>query len=104
MLNGIEEETSFYMQKKIIDIVNLMDKTRQKVKTNNSRIYSKDLIEVIFKQPYCKRKSLEEAGIAKRLTATKYLDELEKMGILKSIKVGKEKLYINIEFYKLLKE
>lgn len=103
MLNGIEE-TSFYMQKKIIDIVDLMYETKRKIKANNSKIYSKDLIEVIFAQPYCKIRFLEDAGIAKRLTATKYLNELEKMGIMKSIKIGKERLYINIEFYKLLKE
>ena len=68
------------------------------------KIYSKDLLEVIFKQPYCKIKFLEDAGIAKRLTASKYLQELESIGILRSKKVGKEKLYVNIKFYNLLKK
>ena len=47
---------------------------------------------------------LEKAKIAKKNTARKYLKELEELGILDSVKVGKEKLYVNIEFYKLLKE
>ena len=35
----------------------------------------------IFEQPYCKISFVERAGIAKRLTATKYLRDLEKAGI-----------------------
>jgi len=73
-------------------------------KSRVPKIYSKDLLEILFQQPYSKIKSLENAGIAKRLTATKYLNELEKLGILQSVKVGKEKLYVNIDFFKLLKE
>lgn len=103
MLTGIEE-TSIYMNQKISEIIELMLKTKHKIRNQLPKIYSKDLLEIIFQQPYCKIKYLEKAGIAKRFTATKYLNELEKLGILKSIKVGKEKLYINIEFYELLKK
>lgn len=103
MLEGVEQ-TAVYTKNKIEGIVDLFEETKKLIKEKLPRIYSKDLVETIFKQPYCKIKFIEEAGIAKRLTATKYLNELEKIGVLRSKKVGKEKLYINIKFYSLLKK
>ncbi len=50
------------------------------------RVYSKELIELLFVQPYCKVKQLVDADIAKRQTAAEYLRELEKIGILKARK------------------
>jgi Fic family protein len=38
---------------------------------------------------------LVEAGIAKRQTASEYLKELERLGLLISRPIGKEKLYLN---------
>jgi len=60
------------------------------------------LIELLFEQPYCKIKFLVEQGITKRQTAGDYLSELEKAGILKSKKVGREQLCLNTELYELL--
>jgi len=102
MLEGIEK-TAIYTKTKIDGIINLFDETKNLIKERKPKIYSKDLVEVIFKQPYCKIKFIEEAGIAKRLTASKYLQELEEIGVLRGKKVGKEKLYVNIKFYNLLK-
>jgi Fic family protein len=102
MLNGVEE-TSIYMQKKVSEVLDLMVTTKHQIR-NKTKFYSKDLLEVLFQQPYCKIKFLEEAKIAKKNTARKYLKELEQLGILKSLKVGKERLYVNVEFYKLLKK
>lgn len=45
---------------------------------------------------------LVDAGIAKRKTAAEYIKELEKIGVLKGQKVGKEKLYLNTSLYDLL--
>ncbi len=66
--------------------------------------YSKELLDLLFQQPYCKTQFLIEAGIAKEQTARKYLDGLATIGILESVKIGREKLYINKPFLKLLKE
>jgi hypothetical protein len=41
-------------------------------------------------------------GIAERKTAAEYLKELERIGILKSQKIGKENLYLNVKLYELL--
>ena len=61
-----------------------------------------DLIELLFHQPFTKVQFLVDAGIAKRQTASDYLKELEKIGVLKSHKSGKEMLYLNVRLYELL--
>ena len=61
-------------------------------------LYSKDLIEVVFRQPNSKIKFLEEAGIGNRQTASVYLKELEKIGVLRAVKKGREIYYLNGKF------
>jgi len=81
----------------------LLDDTIEKARVElPKRVYSKELIELLFVQPYCKVKQLVDADIAKRQTAAEYLKELEKIEILKSRKVGTSKLYLNIKLYELL--
>ncbi len=79
-----------------------MKKTRKIIQTNAPNIYSKDLVEVLFKHPYCKIKFLEDAKIAKRQTASLYLQALEKMGLLRSLAIGREQYYINDPLLKVL--
>jgi hypothetical protein len=52
--------------------------------------------------PYFKTRFLVEAGIAERKTAAEYLSALEKMGLLKRHKIGKENLFLNVPLYALL--
>ena len=61
-------------------------------------------MEVLFKLPYTKRSFLIAAGIGNLKTVGLYLNELEKAGFLKSEFIGKEKLYLNTELMKILKE
>jgi Fic family protein len=103
MLDAIEH-TAGYTQQKIDSIVAQMKETETLVKQKAPDIYSKELIEVIFRQPYCKRKFLEEAGIVKKKTAGVYLSRLEKIGLMKSVKVGKEKLFIHQRLFDILKK
>ena len=65
-------------------------------------VFSKDLIELIFEQPYCKVRLVEDRGIAKRLTAMKYLRALEEAGFVQSIKKGTEVIFINHHLWPLL--
>jgi len=74
----------------------------EKVKTEAPDIYSHELIEVIYNQPYCKIAILEEKKIASRNTASKYLRRLEELGILASEIVGRETLYKNILLLNIL--
>ncbi len=102
MLNTVES-TAALTAKRIVNIRALLQETLNFARNNLSpRVYSKELIELIFQQPYTKGKFLVDAGIAKRKTAADYLIELEKAGVLKRQKVGKENLYLNKKLYSLL--
>lgn len=94
--------TATSTQQRIKDIIQLMETSSQKVKTSLPRIYSKDLMEVIFLRPYCKIRFIEESGIVQRDTASSYLKKFEEIGLLRSIQVGREKYYINDAFIELL--
>jgi Fic family protein len=102
MLDAIEQ-TALYTRDKIIAIRNLLIETLEFTKENlPSKGYSKDLVELLFHQPYAKVQFLVDAGIAKRQTAADYLKRLEEIGILRSQKVGKENLYLNTRLYEVL--
>lgn len=102
ILTGIEE-TAIHTRDQILGIKGLLDETielgRKKLP---SYMFSKELIELLFEQPYTKIQHIVDKGLAKRQTASVYLQELEDSGILKSQKVGKELLYLNTELLKLL--
>ncbi len=76
-------------------VLRLMDETKQRMQTEQPAIYSKDLIEVLYSNPYCRIRFLEEARIAKRQTASGYLQKLAAMGILEPVKAGREVYYLN---------
>ncbi len=88
---------------KIQGIQSLMKEVREKIKNELPRIYSKELIEVLFQQPYCKVKFLDDAGIVKRQTASEYLYQLEQIGVLSSKKIGRENLFLNVRLFELFK-
>ncbi|WP_290843147.1 Fic family protein [Flavobacterium sp.] len=83
-------------------IVSLMDETASQIKTKLPKVYSKDLIEILFRLPYTKRQNLIDSGLGTPKTVGNYLISLEQNGFLKSVKVGKEKLYLNFRLFDLL--
>lgn len=97
------EQTSKDTTHKIKQIKKLFDETALKVKNELPKIYTKELIEVIFRQPYCTIGHLVENKIVARQAAGRYLGQLEEIGILVSKKTGRDILYINTGLYNLLK-
>lgn len=95
--------TSIQTIKKINKIRNLLDSTIEKVQVNAPKIYKKELVELLFEQPYSKIEFVVNRLKVERKAASRYLKELEKIGILKSQKVGRETLYINKELIRILK-
>jgi hypothetical protein len=84
-------------------IRDLMAETLQFAKENlPARVYSKDLIELLFHQPYTKVQFLVRAGIAERKTAADYLKALERIGTLQIYRMGKENLYLNKKLFDTL--
>jgi len=95
--------TSENTMNRIESIQQLLEETLREAKiTLPDRVYSKELIELLFEQPYCKVKFLVDRDLAKRQTAAEYLKELESAGFLKSKQVGREMLYLNVRLYNLL--
>ncbi len=103
MIRGIEY-TSQLTCDKIEAINNEMMATGERLRTALPKIYSKDLIEVLFSNPYSKRQFLINAGIAQEKTAGRYLSELEEKGFLTSTMVGRERLYLNKTLLDILKQ
>ncbi len=101
MLDAVEQ-TAIRTHGQINAILALMESVRERVQREAPAIYSKDLIEQIFKQPYCKIAFLERAGMGTRQTCSKYLRELETMGVLTAQKKGREVYFINSALFKLL--
>ncbi len=97
------ENTATHTRDRMQAIRELLNETLEKARKQlPSRVYSKELIELLFRQPYVKGQFLVDSGIAKRKTAAEYLKELEKIGILSLQKVGRESLYLNVGLHNLL--
>ncbi len=66
------------------------------------RGYSLELIRLVFAQPYTRIAFLERAGIAKRQAASEYLQELERIGLLRGVRRGREVYYVNDRLLEIL--
>jgi Fic family protein len=102
-LQGVEE-TARWTTERIMEIKKLFDETITLCKERIPEIYSKELMELIFRQPYCKIGFLRDFGIAKRQSASKYLKKLEEIGILKGKKQGREMVFKHPALIKILTE
>lgn len=64
--------------------------------------YSDELMAVLYSDLFIKGTDLITAGIAERVTAMKYLTAMEDLGILQSTKIGRERIFKNVELSKIL--
>lgn len=97
-------ETSKWTSEKILAIKDLIEESREFIKTKIPSIYSRDLVELLFTQPYVRIQNLVEMDLGKRDTASKYLKALAEIGFLTEMKRGRDKLFINHRFLNLLKK
>ncbi|WP_293312239.1 Fic family protein [Pedobacter sp. UBA5917] len=103
VLKGVEV-TAKATAGQIRAINQLFTELQDKIKDRAPKLYNKDLLELLFEQPYCKIEFLVERLKISRVTASKYLHGLEHIGMLQSKKIWKETLYINTELFELLKK
>jgi Fic family protein len=101
VIKGIEE-TAMWTTAKIAAIDALSTHTINYVRDALPKIYSHELVDLIFKLPYCRINNLIDAGIAKRQTASIYLKQLVEAGVLAEAPSTKEKLFINSKLVTLL--
>ena len=60
-----------------------------------NKIYSRELVDVVFEQPYCRITNVVDSGIAKRQTASEYLKKLVGIGVLEERQIGRERLFLH---------
>ena len=101
MLEAVESMAQ-WTTGKIISIRDLADHTTDYVKEQLPRIYTRELVDAIFEQPYCRIGNLVDADIAKRQTASVYLKDLAGIGVLEERQVGREKLFIHPKLIQLI--
>lgn len=101
MLNGIVQVSSWTCAK-ITAMRKLITQTEDYVRQELPKVYSHELIQTIFEQPYCRISNLVEKGIAKRQTASSYLKQLVEIGVLQEKTAGNEKLFLNPSLLRLM--
>lgn len=102
MLEAVAE-TARWTTAKIHAIRDLLRDTTAFVQRRAPAVYTRELVELIFAQPYCRIANVVEAGLAQRQTASEYLKQLRDIGVLDEVKVGREKLFIHPRLMTLLK-
>jgi Fic family protein len=98
------ENTSRETITQITNIKDLLDSMIVKVQGKAPKIYRKELVELLFEQPYSKIDFVVNKLGVERKAASRYLKELEEIGVVESQKVGRETLYINKELIEILKQ
>jgi len=101
ILKGVEE-TATWTTAKIGAVRKLSTDTTDYVRRKQPKIYSHELVDVIFEQPYCRIANLVAAGIAGRQAASRYLKALVAVGVLEERTLGKEKLFVHPKLMTLL--
>ncbi len=101
VLEGVEQ-TCVWTTEKIKAIRELMQHTAEFIQDELPKIYSWELNEALFKQPYCRINNLVTTGIAKRQTASVYLKQLCDIGVLREVKSGRDTLFVHPKYVELL--
>ncbi|MCH7564030.1 MAG: Fic family protein [Gemmatimonadetes bacterium] len=101
MLRGVEE-TATWTTRKIAAIRTLANDTVLFVRSQLPKIYSRELVDVIFEQPYCRIENIVDADIVGRQAASRYLKALTSIGVLREETFGREKLFIHPRLLTLL--
>lgn len=101
ILNGIidtSKETIYLIE----GIRNLMKEYKQKIRKELPKVYSQDLLNNLFRHPYTKIEFLMKDLDIARGTATKYLEQLVEINLLRKDKIWKNNYYTNTALFELL--
>jgi Fic family protein len=101
MLRAVAE-TARWTTLKIRAMRALLRSATQLVRARAPKIYSRELVDLVFMQPYCRIAAVVGAGLAKRQTASVYLTKLAEIGLLTAIASGRDKLFVHRALLDLL--
>jgi Fic family protein len=88
----------------LFSVSELIEDTKLLLKQELPKIYNSDLVENIFMYPVVTPLALADKLGVHYTTATRYLQSLEKMGILENKKVGTYQMYTNKNLVQLLQK
>lgn len=101
MLTAVEQ-SALWSTGKLRATRTLMDMAATHIRSHAPKIYSPELTELIFAEPYARVAHIVRAGIAKRQTAAVYLKQLAAIGLLKEQKAGRDKVFVHRKYLYLL--
>jgi len=103
MLKAVEE-TARQTIARIKEVRLLLSETIEEVQKKAPKIYRKELVELLFEQPYSKIEFVVKVLNVERKAASRYLRELEAVGILESRVIGRETIYVNKALLEVLSQ
>ncbi len=97
----------FYTQAKetkhlLFMLADMLEETKERVRSNHKKIYSADLVEALFAYPIVSPVSLGKRIDVNYRTASRYLAELTKAKVLEESYVGKYHLFLNRPLLELI--
>ncbi len=95
-------DTAQWTTAKISAIRSLANQTNEHVRRHLPKIHSRELIDVLFEQPYCRIGNVTDAGIVRRQAASRYLQQLASIGVLEAHRIGRELLFTHPRLLHLL--
>ncbi len=101
VLAGVEE-TACWTIAKIAAMRALREATTLYLKNAAPKVYSHELVDLIFELPYCRIHNLTDKGFGGRQTASRHLKQLAATGVLNEVAVGREKLFLHPKLMQLL--
>ncbi len=89
------EKTALHTLQVLKDIKLAKEQMDKEIKEKLPSVYSRELVDLFFNYPYCKISFLEREHIAKTQTASKYLNAVADLGLLRRVKQGRDVYFIN---------
>ncbi|WP_196160726.1 Fic family protein [Reinekea sp. G2M2-21] len=103
MLKGVIQTSQKTIQL-VADISTLMKRYKKELRGGLPKVYSHELLNNLFSHPYTKIEFVMQDLSVSRLTATKYLEQLCELGLIRKEKIGRSNFYINDPLFALLSD
>lgn len=87
----------------LLKIKDLHEEVKRKIRKELPKIYSRDLVDAIFSQPFITPTRYGETLKVTYQTGSSHLKSLEKIGVMQSVRVGKYLFFANVALLDLLR-
>lgn len=103
MLEGVRSTAQLTLEL-IDEIQSLQSAFRNDMRVKTAMGANSDILDLLFERPYCRIADVMERCKVSRPTASKWLNELVSEHMLSSIKVGRDRLFINSRLLRILSQ